>query len=128
MSGVDDVSEFVPKIIPPWVEKSPVIVTEQVEFEIASEGQGNASNRVLIPDLYGLHKFQNGVRDTFGGRVRSVELVLIDKSMPSNGNPGYWGYLAAGIDPEFPNRIGILGAMYQGVPPFKAMVVVTYEQ
>jgi hypothetical protein len=59
-----------------------VVITQQVEFEIASDGQGNAPNRVLIPDVNGFHKFQNGVQDTFGSRVRSVELHLINKSMP----------------------------------------------
>jgi hypothetical protein len=105
-----------------------VIVTEQIEFEIASDGQGSAPERILIPDANGFHEFENGVRDTFGSRVRSVELHLIDKSMPANGDRAYWGYLVASINPEFPNRIGISGAMLAGVPPFKAMVIVTYEQ
>jgi len=48
--------------------------------------------------------------------------------MPPNGDPNHWGYLSAGVDPQFPNRVGIAGAMYAGVAPFQAMINITYEK
>jgi hypothetical protein len=125
LQGQSNISEFVPKVIPVY---TPTIATAQVVFEIASAGEGSAPNRILIPNANGLHQFSNGVQDTYGNRIDKAELILINKSMPPNGDPNYWGYLSAGVDPQFPNRVGIAGAMYAGVAPFQAMINITYEK
>jgi len=75
------------------------VYTAEVAFQIASSDQGSAPNRLLIPDAKGFYMLPNGVQDKFGSLVLSAHLELPTKGMPPNGQPGYWGYLEAVIDP-----------------------------
>jgi hypothetical protein len=119
----------------PW-PPNPLPPTERAEtayFEIASQGQPDAPGRLLIPDSSPnlFHPLPNSIQDTFGSRITHADLFLPDKAMPPNTTPptpGYWGKVEAKIDPESPNRVGIIGAMYSKVPPFKAKIRVVYEK
>jgi hypothetical protein len=96
----------------------------EVKFEVASADLGETPGRILIYDGDGGRRYD--VPGTFGSRVLGCsELHMF---MPKiSGQPGYWGYLKAERDPNFPNRIQLVGAMYQRKISLPATVIVRFQ-
>jgi hypothetical protein len=86
-------------------------------FEIGAERNSDnqpvspSPQRILFPDNGATHPLMsdNNQPITFGKRVVSVTLTLIDRVMYPNGENGYWGYVWALIDPKDSSRIQIHG-------------------